>query len=79
MTCAPQAEKTPLIWAAVGGYSTVVDALLKAGADVNLAEKVCVFVSRWLRLPSRFVCVVKESTSISDQYSKYLLLLLYFP
>ena len=77
MTCAPQNKKTPLIWAAEAGHSTVVDALLKAGADINAADGVWVFVSRWLMLPSP--SAVRESTSVSDQNSKYPPLLLYFP
>ena len=47
----PQDEKTPLIHAAEGNHETVVDALLEAGADVNAADKVRVFVRRWLRCP----------------------------
>ena len=79
MTCVLQSKTTPLIYAAQRGHSTVVDALVKAGADVNAADKVCVLVSRWLRLLSPFVCVVKETKSISDQHSKYPPLPLYFP
>ena len=79
MTCAPQNKKTPLISAAEKGHSTVIDTLVKAGADINMADKVCVFVSRWLRMPSRFFCAVEESASVSDKYSKYPPLLLYFP
>ena len=35
--------------------------------DVNAADKVCVFDSRWLRLPSPFIYAVKESTSSISQ------------
>ena len=46
MTCAPQMKKTPLMYAAQKGHPTVVDTLVKAGADVNAADTVCAFDSR---------------------------------
>ena len=75
----PQRKRTPLFYASEEGRVAIVDALLKAGADVNAADQVCIFVSRLLRLPSPFVCIVRKSTSILDQYSKYPPHLLYFP
>ena len=68
-----------LMKAAKEGQPTVVDALLKAGADVNAADEVCVFVGRRLRLPSLFYVTVKKTTPVLDQYSNSPPVLLYFP
>ena len=39
-----QWKRTPLIWAVTKGHLTVVEALLKAGADVNAADEARVFM-----------------------------------